>query len=166
MKKIIINESHIRQLVKETLENLILGEDDMETDNEYALPSSEEIKKMVFNGEFIVEECVVKGHYGKLTLWNRKNDLMIYIDFSVSGYITPYYPGDYWTPPEGGELEVEDITITDYTMDYEGNDVDVDRDEEFNKYIKKLFDSFGETIMDKLNPEDFIYEPDYDDYGD
>ena len=29
MKRIFINESHIRQLVKETLENLILGEDGM-----------------------------------------------------------------------------------------------------------------------------------------
>ena len=29
MKKIILNENHIRQLVKETLENLILGEDNM-----------------------------------------------------------------------------------------------------------------------------------------
>ena len=32
MKRIVINESHIRQLVKETLENLILGEDDIDND--------------------------------------------------------------------------------------------------------------------------------------
>ena len=34
MSKIYLNESHIRQLVKETLENLILGEDDIEGGNQ------------------------------------------------------------------------------------------------------------------------------------
>ena len=29
MNKIVLNETHIRQLVRETLENLILGEDDI-----------------------------------------------------------------------------------------------------------------------------------------
>lgn len=32
MNKIVLNETHIRQLVRETLENLILGEDDMDND--------------------------------------------------------------------------------------------------------------------------------------
>lgn len=37
MNKIIINEAHIRQIVRETLENLILGEDDIENNMEAEL---------------------------------------------------------------------------------------------------------------------------------
>ena len=156
MKGIILNESHIRQLVKETLENLILGEDDMEINDEYIEPSPEEVKNMILNTNLIVDGCSVEGNNGRLDLWDGKDcEITIVIEFGISAHVNPYYPGNYWTPPEGGDLEIDNIKMYNYEIYYGGDRIEGVGDEELDKYVENLLDQHFETIYDKVDPDYF-----------
>jgi len=68
----------------------------------------------------------------------------------VTGYVTPYLPASYEDPAEGGELEIEDITLLP------GEEAPAGWDEE------ELTDKEEEGIRTAIyEAEEANYEPDY-----
>lgn len=162
MKRIVINESHIRQLVKETLENLILGEDDLNIMSaKYYMENatSEMLDYFNFKGKTGDLGILYQGEYG---------EFYIEAKFDVYGSFDDYDPGDYWTPPSGGEFEMSDLMIYDIETYLEGEKIEM-TEEDYN-YIEEVVEKYcndnTEKILDGIDSEYFIYEPDYDDYDD
>jgi hypothetical protein len=162
MEKIIINESHIRQLVKETLENLILGEDDLNTMSaKYYIENATSKTLDYFNVKDKTGEIglVYQGEYG---------EFYIEAKFEIYGDFNDYDPGDYWTPPSGGEFEMSDLMVYDIVTYLEGEKIEM-TEEDYNyieEVVKKYCNNNTDKIIGGINPEHFIYEPDYDDYDD
>lgn len=163
MKKIILNETHIRQLVRETLENLILDNDDIGEeistqyleeligmlptligkDWDYELENYDLIRKMANIKFYPVQderfECI---------------DLIIYFDVDVD-YV-PYSAGDYWTPSEGGYYEINDLEIE--RIDYK-----VDDNYSGSIQNKNLISHFSDLIYSELSEKiEEYYSDDYD----
>jgi hypothetical protein len=59
------------------------------------------------------------NHETEITLGNM--ELCIQIEFSV----TPYIPATYYDPPEGGEIEIDDVWVSNVS----GGTYDLDRSE-------------------------------------
>lgn len=160
MKKIFLNETHIQQLVKETLENLLI---DNEVNHNL---SSQEVVKLINNSEFKYDDDIyVKGREGAIVLvYNNQNyddEIFLGINFYIDGYITTYYPGDYYTPSEGGELEIRKFEPTNATIYLDGEDHELNV-KELYKFLKSILDNHYEDIYNKTNYEYFINEPDLD----
>ena len=129
MKKIYLNESHIRQLVKETLENLILGEDDMENTymtDKMELPEINDLAGVVNfldsltnNGDSKIKSSLTytndifeQEYYIENTPYGN---VSIFIDFNVKGHWDGMYiPRDYGMGIEGEAPEAE---IDKYIID-------------------------------------------------
>ena len=157
MKKNFLNENHIRQLVKETLENLILGEDDMNDMN-----SIEFIKNSTITD---IEFIDINGNNGTigLVLNNESLDSIgLEIYFTVYGHLTDYDSGDYYTPPSGGEFEMTDIYAYGASLFIEGDEKEInirENREFFNALLKK----YWYDIYEEVEPEYFENEgPDPD----
>ena len=118
MKKIYLNESHIRQLVKETLENLILGEDDIENESP-EIPEEQVLN--IING---IEnwEVYEMDFDHMILLSDSPNEDYITLDISYKFDIKygSYDKGDYWTPPYQEENDIVNFQI--YDVEYELND--------------------------------------------
>lgn len=159
MKKIFLNESHIRQLVKETLENLILGEDDLNIMSaKYCIENATSEILDYFNFKDKIGEIglIYQGEYG---------EFYIKAKFEIYGSFNDYDPGDYSTPPSGGEFEISDFIVYDIETYLEGEKIEM-TNEDYNyidEVVKKYCNDNTDKIMDGINPEYFIYEPDYDD---
>ena len=162
MKKIFLNESHIRQLVKETLENLILGEDDLNTMSaKYYIENATSKTLDFFDVQGKIGELglIYKGGYGEFSFATK---------FEIHGDISAYDPGDYWTPPEGGDFELSDISIYNIETYLEGDEIEMS-EEDYNyitEVIKEYCKENSYEIENNIDPEYFTYEPDYDDYDD
>lgn len=158
----VLNETHIRNIVRETLENLILGEDDDITPN----LSTEEIINLITSSQLEGKDIEVNGKSGVLDLYflNEKYEsIQLSIDFDIDAYLTPYHSGDYWTPPSGGELEVEKITPTSVFFSINDDEIVFDLKIGYN-FIETLLQKYNDKIYDKINPEYFENEgPDPDD---
>lgn len=160
MKKIFLNETHIRQLVKETLENLLI---DNEVNHNLL---SQEVVEIINNSELKYDDDIyVNGREGTIILvYNNQNyddDISLGIDFYIDGYITAYYPGDYYTPPEGGELEIRKFEPTNATIYLDGEEYELNM-KELYKFLEDILDNHYDDIYNKINYEDFINEPDPD----
>ena len=72
MNKIVLNETHIRQLVRETLENLILGEDDInniDNNSTYQNLKIEEVFNIISKSEDIwIENYEIDEYYGTINM--------------------------------------------------------------------------------------------------
>ena len=162
MKKIFLNESHIRQLVKETLENLILGEDDLNTMSaKYYIENATSGVLDYFNFKDKTGEIglIYQGEYG---------EFYIEAKFEIYGSFNDYGPGNYWTPPSGGEFEISDLIVYDIETYLEGEKIEMTK-EDYNyitEVIKKYCKENSYEIENNIDPEYFTYEPDYDDYYD
>lgn len=162
MKRIVLNEMHIRQLVKETLENLILGEDDLNiTSAKYYMETATSEILDYFN---------VKDKTGEigLTYQGEYGEFYIEAKFEIYGNFNDYDPGDYWTPPSGGEFEISDLMVYDIETYLEGEKIEMTKEDYdyIDEVIKKYCNANTNKIIDGIDPEYFIYEPDYDDYDD
>lgn len=160
MKKIFLNETHIRQLVKETLENLLI---DNEVNHNL---SSQEVVKLINNSELKYDDDIyVKGREGAIVLvYNNQNyddEISLGINFYIDGYITAYYPGDYYTPSEGGELEIKKLEPTNATIYLDGEEYKLNV-KELYKFLESILDNHHEDIYNKTKYEDFMNEPDPD----
>ena len=158
MKKIFLNETHIRQLVKETLENLLI---DNEVNHNL---SSQEVVELINNSELEYDDDLgVDGDCGylRLTYTNPQyEEFDLEINFQIAGYITPYYQGDYYTPPEGGELEIEEIKpISAYLILTKKIKLNL---KELYSFLSNILNSYWNEIYEKVDPEYFIIEPDPD----
>lgn len=162
MKRIVLNEMHIRQLVKETLENLILGEDDLNIMSaKYYMETATSKILDYFNVKDKTGEIglICQGEYG---------EFYIEAKFEVYGSFDDYDPGDYWTPPSGGEFEISDLMVYDIETYLEGEKIEMTKEDYdyIDKVVKDLCNDNADKIIDGIDPECFIYEPDYDDYDD
>jgi hypothetical protein len=68
------------------------------------------------------------NHETEITLGNM--ELCIQIEFSV----TPYIPATYYDPPEGGEIEIDDVWVSKVS----GATYDLDRHEIDDGWLKTL----------------------------
>lgn len=169
MKQIFLTEQHIRKLVKETLENLILGEDN------YIIPLN---KNMTINDciNLIDKDCKFDGvneiDIDHIDLLFNTNDnefiISVLIDFDLDGEYEPYDSGDYYTPPTGGGYNLKDIIPYSVTFECEEEKLNfklIKNTREY-KYISLLlnswFDNIAEKCYDEIEPE----EPDEDMYRD
>ena len=121
MKRIQINEQHIRKIVKETLENLILGEEPSEG------ISLSDIKNMKLGG---IEDINIENEYeGSITLYFTKpfmgndvefnEDVYVTIYFEIIGDFEKYNAGDYFTEPSGGGFNLEKVIPNYVSFDTE-----------------------------------------------
>ena len=166
MNRIILNETHIRKLVKETLENLILGEDDNIENN----LTTEEIVEIIKISQFDkIDNLEVSGHYGNIGLIfsnETYGKFLLDISFEIDGYVTEYDRGDYFTPPSGGELEI-DLKPTETIIYFEDEEVKLDLEKSYDFIYKVMLNDFYNEIYEKIDIDDFIDEgPDPDYYYD
>ena len=157
MKKIFLNETHIRQLVKETLENLLI---DNEVNHNL---SSQEVVEIINNSELkSIDDIYVKKRKGTIVLsYNNQNyddEILLGIDFYIDGYITAYYPGDYYTQPEGGELEIRKFEPTNATIYLDGEEYELNV-KELYKFLEDILDNHYDGIYNKTNYGDFVDDP-------
>lgn len=170
MSKIYLNESHIRQLVKETLESLILGEDDIEGGNhpvhtldEYMyILANTEIDK--YNWEINQDESNIDRDGGCVEIVTYGDDfdfiaLKVYFNMDVT-YI-PYNGGNYWTPPEGGYHECDSFEIIniEYNMNDEYNGSLKQKPEGLEEFI---YQYVMEEIDEKYDEESYMPDPDFE----
>ena len=154
MKKIILNENHIRQLVKETLENLILGEDNMSN-----ILSSEDFLRLIRNSKLIYEPNIeMKKNMGHIVL-AYKNKMsgedFVHIEFKVDGYVEPYYPGNYNTPPEGGECEITNMEPLKAYVWINDNDEYFINVKENEEILKEILNTYYDDIFSSIDWEYF-----------
>lgn len=162
MNKIVLNETHIRQLVRETLENLILGEDGVDTNiqsAEYYINNATSKSVDFFNlhGRTGNLGLIYEGEYG---------EFYFTAVFDIDGRFSEYDPGNYWREPSGGEFELYDISVYDIETYLDGDNIDM-TDEDYN-YIADIADDYCRNNLYELDIDEdyFTYEPDYDDYDD
>lgn len=158
MKKIFLNETHIRQLVKETLENLLI---DNEVNHNL---SSQEVVELINNSELKYNDLDVDGSYGyiKLIYTNpRYEEIDLEINFQIMGHVSPYYHGDYYTQPEGGNLEIQEIKPISAIIYLNGEEYELNM-KELYKFLSDKLDSYWNEIYEKVDPEYFTNEPDPD----
>lgn len=157
----VLNKIHIRNIIRETLENLILGEDDDITPN----LSTEEIINLIKSSNLDDTDIEVNGSTGELSLYFSNEiyeSIHLSIEFDIYAHLTPYDPGDYWTPPSGGDLEVEKITPTDVFFSIDDNEIVFDLKIGYN-FIETLLQKYDNKIYVEINPECFEDEgPDPD----
>lgn len=148
MKKIYLNESHIRQLVKETLENLILGEDDIENENS-EMPEEDILN--IINGieNWSVDEIDFDHMVISSDLPNE-NYIILDISYSFDIKYGYYDKGDYWTPPYQEDNDIDNFQI--YDIEYNLND-------EYAGSIatcpKNIEDIVINNIYEKINNGDY-----------
>lgn len=168
MKRIILNESHIRQLVKETLENLILGEDDMEDEDRprYTLEDYMQIlantEMTKNNWEINKDKSKIDTNGGCVEIFTYGDDfdyIALTVSFNMDVDYIPYDAGNYWTPPEGGYHECRDFKIVE---------VEYNMNEEYYGTLKEIPEGIEEIIyeyvMDVINNsyDEEYYGPDPD----
>lgn len=149
MGKVVLNEANIRELVKETLENLILGEDNFNM-------GVDEIINTLENCEFKwIDECKVNDE-GRgevviaLSSSESSDEVFLTLYFYVEGYHTPYNPGNgYDMAPEGGEFNLENIDTYGGIFYYDGIEHMI---ENLNNQQKEYFNNILESI-DKIYQE-------------
>lgn len=141
MNKIILNETHIRQLVKETLENLILGEDNIDdvfSNNDIAniLANSDIISIKKYDWSYDED----KGSGRMKVILNSNNNAYseMYLQLDVNLYITePYntFPGNYYSPPEYDEGELVDFNFETIEIVFKIN--------ETGEYYTNIIEDYG-----------------------
>lgn len=153
MKRIQINEQHIRKIVKETLENLILGEEPNEG------ISLSDIKNMKLGG---VEDINIENEYeGSITLYFTKpfmgndvefnEDVYVTIYFEIIGDFEKYNAGDYFTEPSGGGFNLEKVIPNHVSIDTEDgeNPFELSRMQPEFKFFYDLLNKFSGEIERK-----------------
>ena len=172
MKQIYINEQYIRQLIKETLENLISdNEDDFINPIKQGMTMNECIK--------LVDTCKfnsideLKDNEIVLLYDENINDTIIAvtINFDIDYKYDPYDSGDYLTPPSGG-YEIRRIIPYFISFYCEGVEVSfklINGTKEC-KYVERWLNDYSNEIEEKFyngkEPWDNPYEPDEDYYRD
>lgn len=165
MKRIQINEQHIRKIVKETLENLILGEEPNEG------ISLSDIKNMKLGG---VEDINIENEYeGNITLYFTKpfmgndvefnEDVYVTIYFEIIGNFEKYNAGDYFTEPSGGGFNLEKVIPNHVSIDTEDgeNPFELSRMEPEFRFFYDLLNNFSGEIERKCM-ETLEYEEEED----
>lgn len=165
MKKIVLKEEHIRQLVIETLENLILGEDG-NTNMEFS--SANDIMRLMQKYEkYVVYDRVdINPSYNEgnlqfyLNLDNvgLENEFFIELDFDIEyHWDKSYYParhGEYWYADFClDNLTQSRVRIIDYTNNSESEWLKIDGSSAnfFNELLFKYYDDIAEICKEKFN---------------
>jgi hypothetical protein len=162
MNKIILNETHIRQIVRETLENLILGEDDIDDDF-----SDNDITNILANSEIISVrkyDWDYDGYGDKASermevILNPNNNAYseMRLDFYVELHITePYmtFAGDYYSPPEYAESELVGFEFKTIDIDFKINKTGkhyYDTIEDYNIIPENIFAECCEYVENDWN---------------
>lgn len=172
MKRIQINEQYIKEIIKETLENLILGE---EPKSEISLNDwINELNSMEFKS---VDDIVIENDYeGNITLlFNKLNtdngmeyndDIYVTLYFEIIGDFEPYNAGDYFTEPSGGGYNLERIVPNHVTFETEdGNEeFEISKVQPEFKFLFSLLNKFKGEIEEKCAESIKPYEDDNSDY--
>lgn len=154
--KVFLNEDKIKAIIRETLDNMF-KDAGIIPDNNITLSN-------IINSTFEYEQDFlnVKGKSGELALilhTKNYNDVYLDIYFDIDGYVTAYDKGDYWTPPSGGEFELEKLIARDAKIYVDEDEVNILQDGDF-EYLEKILNKYSNEIIDEVDPEAFVYEPD------
>lgn len=167
----ILNENTIKQIVENVLSNLI------ESQNK----KKDRLKKNQITVERIVSFLdYAKYNYMNVNSNGQDNTLNLYysdwwgigyeicIWFNIDYSITPYWGGDYYSPPEGGEVEIHDMTPVE--IEFFKDDIKVARfgveketpiytktKELLDNYWGKIYDKFAE-VAEEYDDSDFRYD--------
>lgn len=129
------------------------------------------VKDYIYNDlkeyKFSDTECYEQNQYdGLYMLYDSKIthlDYSILLDIDPDVEVEPYDPGDYWTPPSGGNLTVvfntslKDIYIEVKDTYYEGNQVEnIFELLELSKDEIKKFSDLGGKMYDLINEDGWI----------
>lgn len=154
MKKIIINEAHIRKIVRETLENL--------------MNTNIDVFNIIKNSELAYQPSInINNNIGEIELVYKNNMLedgmIVYIKFMVEGNVEPYHYGNYTTPPEGGECEITDMSPIEAKAVLNGyNEIEINVDDNMEE-LTNILNSYENMIYDNIDWEYFENEgPDTD----
>ena len=103
---------------------------------------------------------------GELSLYfsnEMYESLYLSIEFDIYAHLTPYDSGDYWTPPSGGEIEIDKLVPTKVIFSLNDDEMNFDLKIGY-RFIETLLQEHSEKIYDKINSEYFENEgPDPDD---
>ena len=161
MKRIQINEQHIKQIVRETLENLILGEDEIGEFIQDGMTLSDCINAL--SNQKILNTSVTVFNDSECTIEISYNDVEVQIDCIYDGKYIPSDKGDYWTPPSGDEYELYELYPIHILFQGESNgaEFDVQKGTPEFKYLYKLLDDFEYDLKEKIM--DYLYDNAYED---
>lgn len=123
----------------------------------------EDLKKYEFNDTDCYDQNQYDGVYGLLNSKNTQLDYTVLLDIDPDVEVEPYHPGDYWTPPEGGDInvvfntEINDLQLEIKDSYYEGNQVEkiFDLLELSKDELKKLSD-LGGKMYDLIDEDNWI----------
>jgi hypothetical protein len=164
MNKIVLNETHIRQLIEETVKKLILGEDDID----YNLINESDLINLLKNSKYdgVIDQDFNGINTGKISVIFKTNHPEIeYIDitayFDVDIRLGQYDPGDYYTPPSQ-DCDI-DMNITEiiYNIDDEQEGVLNNCPPNILAKLEELINDLIENNIDYDDLEDY-YGPDPD----
>jgi hypothetical protein len=166
MAKILINEQHIRKIVKETLENLLLGEDEIGEFVQDGMTLSDCINAL--STQKILNKSITVFNDSECTIEISYNDVEVQIDCIYDGKYIPSDKGDYWTPPSGDDYELYELYPIHILFQGGSNEAEFDVQKgtpEF-EYLYKLLDDFVSDLEDKVMEYlyDNAYEEDYNNY--
>ena len=179
MNKIILNETHIRQLVRETLENLILGEDDInniENNSTYQNLTIDEVFNIISKSEDIwIENYEIDKYYGTINMIGEfrnydseelsSYEMILYVD--IEGYNEKTDDIDYDITSFVFEIDEDSETRCEFEL---SNEI---MKEKFYKslpsngfaQINKLFTE-SERVYNYVNNYQPYLMPDYDNSAD
>lgn len=179
MNKIVLNETHIRQLVRETLENLILGEDDInniDNNSTYQNLKIEEVFNIISKSEDIwIENYEIDEYYGTINMigefrnYNSEElisyEMILYVD--VAGYNEKTDDIDYDITSFAFEIDEDGETRCEFELSNE-----IMKENFFKSLPSKGFAQIDKLFTEDENVYNYVnnYQPylmsDYDNSAD
>ena len=164
MNKIVLNETHIRQLIEETIKKLILGEDDID----YNQINESDLINLLKNSEY---DGVVDSNFNGINTGNISVDFItnhpeieyigIIAYFNVNIELGPYDPGDRDTPSsQDCDIKMK-ITKIKYNIDDKQEGVLNNCPPNILAKLKEEINDLIENNIDYDDLEDY-YGPDPD----
>lgn len=128
----------------------------------------EDLKKYEFSDTDCFDQNQYDGVYGLYDSKNTQLDYTVILDIDPDVEVEPYDPGDYWTPPSGGDIrvvfntEINDLQLEIKDSYYEGNQVENIFDLlELSKGELKKLSELGGKMYDLIDEDNWIEK-----YGD
>ena len=167
----VLNENTIKQIVENVLSNLIESQNKKKDRLKKNQITVERIVSFLDYARYNYMNVNSNGQDNTLNLyykdwWGIEYEICIW--FNIDYNITPYWGGNYSSPPEGGEVEIHDITPVE--IEFFKDDIKVARfgieketpiytktKEVLDNYWEKIYDRFAE-VVEEYDDSDFQYD--------